>query len=358
VAIPQDTIVATPEAAMNKAAYDVLRAVFPARSFSAELSAAQAAVPNGATDVETQRGESVGAQVAAAVIARRSGDRSDDNTPYTPASGQAGAWRPTTANAAAVTPNWGRVTPFVMSSGAQFRPPLPGGFTSYPALLASPQYAAQVTEVKNLGAAKGLPTQRTAEQEQIAFFWANDVLGTYLPPGQMLEHTLIVSQMRGLGVAENARLFGLMALALADAAIAAWDAKYLTDIDLWRPESAIQLSTDPAVRDANWKPLSNQNDVSFSPSFPAYVSGHATFGAAWAAVLRGYFGTDELTMRLTTDDPDARGVVRTFTSFSQAALENGRSRVYLGVHYQWDADHGFQSGSRVGDLVVANALRP
>jgi hypothetical protein len=359
VAIPQDTIVATPETAINKAAYDVLRSVFPAKDFSADLATAQSRTPNGATAVERQRGESVGAQVAAAVIARRNGDGSADNTAYTP-SPTAGAWRPTSAGTSAVSPNWGRVAPFVMTSSTQFRPGLPGGHSSYSSLLASPEYAAQVNEVQEYGGQTS--AKRTDEQTQIAYFWANDVAGTYKPPGQLFEHTQIVSGQRGLGIVENARLFGLVALAMADAGIAAWDAKYQTAIDLWRPQSAINLADQDGrtdtVADTAWKPLSNENNVPFSPAFPAYISGHATFGAAWAAVLKGYFGSDDLTMKLTTEDPDAIGVVRTFTSFSQAALENGRSRIYLGVHYQWDADFGYQTGSGVGNHVIANALRP
>ncbi|MEU4690777.1 carbohydrate binding domain-containing protein [Actinoplanes sp. NPDC023714] len=361
ITIPQDTVVANPEAAANRAAHDVLKAVFPAKDFAANLTTAQSRIPNGATDVESQRGSSVGAQVAAAVIAGRTGDGSANNAAYTPST-TAGAWRPTVTGAAAVSPNWGLVDPFVMTSGAQFRPGLPGGFTSYSALLASPAYGAQVNEVKKFGRYDAPLADRSAEQTEIAFFWANDVLGTYKPPGQMFEHTRIVSQMRGLGMLENARLFGLMSLALADAAIAAWDAKYQTAIDLWRPETAIQRAGEDGrsetVQDTTWKPLSNEKGVRFSPSFPAYVSGHATFGGAWAAVMKGYFGTDSLTMKLTTDDPDAKGVVRTFTSFSQAALENGRSRIYLGVHYQWDADSGYATGTKVGNLVIANALRP
>jgi PAP2 superfamily len=126
--------------------------------------------------------------------------------------------------------------------------------------------------------------------------------------------------------------------------------RYDTDIDLWRPASAIrEADTDgnpETIKDENWQPLSiNPMGKHFSPPFPAYISGHATFGAAHSGVMRNFFGTDNITFTVGTDDPNAKCVKRTFNSFTAAALENGRSRVYLGVHYQWDADAAYVSAS-------------
>jgi PAP2 superfamily len=164
---------------------------------------------------------------------------------------------------------------------------------------------------------------------------------------------------------ENARLFALVAIAMGDAGIVAWDAKFAPNyINLWRPESAVQLAdTDGNLvtrEDRNWQPLSVNpaNGEHFTPPFPAYVSGHATFGAAQAGIMRHYFGTDNVTFELDTDDPSVPYVKRRFNSFSSAALENGRSRVYLGVHYQWDADNGYDSGTKLADYVFANFLKP
>ncbi|MGH2414910.1 MAG: vanadium-dependent haloperoxidase, partial [Microcystaceae cyanobacterium] len=180
---------------------------------------------------------------------------------------------------------------------------------------------------------------------------------------QLFRMTQIVSQQRNLNPVENARLFALVGLALGDAAIVAWDAKYSTDIDLWRPESAIRLAdTDdnPATeKDESWEPLSKRKDgTRFSPPFPAYISGHATFGATHASIMRHYFGTDNVTFTLDTEDPAVPTLKRTFNSFTSAALENARSRIYLGVHFQWDGDHGFLSGTRLGDFVFKKFLRP
>lgn len=231
-------------------------------------------------------------------------------------------------------------------------------------MLRSAEYAAQFNDVKTLGRcdaeAKG---DRTPEQTEIAFFWANDVDGTYKPPGHLFDITRIVSEQRQLDVVENARLFALVALAMGDAAIVAWDAKYSTDLDLWRPETAIQMAdmdgNGATKTDRSWKPLSIGKDRKrFSPAFPAYVSGHATFGAAHAAIMRHYFGTDNVTFPATTEDPSAKDVTRVFHSFTTAALENARSRIYLGVHFQWDGDHGFLSGTALAEHVFATCLRP
>ena len=339
--------------AVAHAAHDTLVAAFPGVDFADELAAAL----NGAGE-DSGNGVGVGKAAASAIVAARSNDGSADNTPYTPGTGP-GHWRPTGSGNAA-TPNWGKVKPFTMTSNTQYRPQLPAGYPSMSALLASPEYAAQVNEVKSLGSATS--TTRTAEQSQIAFFWANDLDGTYKPPGQLFRHTQIIAAQRGLGTAEKARLFALVGIAMGDAGIVAWDAKYRTDIDLWRPESAIQLAdTDgnaATTADPAWRPLSKRTDgTSFSPPFPAYTSGHATFGGAWAGAMKSFFGTDTMTYTVTTEDPHAVGVTRTFTSFSAAAQENARSRIYLGVHYQFDGDYGVSSGTAMAESAGRQFVR-
>jgi hypothetical protein len=348
------------DAAIAYAAHDTLAAAFPTTTvpLATRLSDAIAALPAG-PDVDA--GRVVGQAAAQAMLAARYGDGADDDAPYVNGT-EPGDWRPTGSGPAA-NPNWGSVRPFVMPTGQSFRPPRPGGYAYKAQMLASSEYAAQQREVKRLGRFDS--TARTPEQTEIAFFWANDVDTTYKPPGQLFEMTRVVSQQKGLDVVQNARLFALVALAMGDAAIVAWDAKYDTNLDVWRPESAITLAdTDgnPAThRDANWKPLSKDPATGkhFSPPFPAYISGHATFGATCAAVLRRFFGTDNVTFKLGTEDPNLpTGVTRTYNSFTMAALEEARSRVYVGVHFQWDGDHGFLSGTALGEFVHDHALTP
>lgn len=339
--------------AIAHAAHDTLASVFPSVDFSDELTGALTGA-----GPDTGNGSAVGKAAAAAMISARTGDGSTDTTPYVPGT-EPGHWRPT-GSGNAVTPNWGRVKPFTATSAAQFRAPLPGGSTTMPQLLASAEYAAQVNEVKELGGATS--ATRTPEQTDIAFFWANDLDGTYKPHGQLYAHSQIVAGDKGLNTPEKARLFAKVGLALADAAIISWDSKYQTAIDLWRPETAIQLadtdgnaaiSPDPA-----WRPLSkNRAEVPFSPAFPAYTAGHAVFGGAWAGAMRGFFGTDAIAFTATTEDPHAVGVTRTFTSFTAAAEENARSRVYLGVHYRFDGDLGLSSAKALTDHSNARFIR-
>ncbi len=337
---------------IDAAARTVLPQIFPTVNFTSYYNEAAKYKPIGEPGPEGWS-TSVGVTAAQRIIAARAADGSANTTPYVEST-EPGQWRQTGSGPPA-TPNWGLVTPWTLSSGSQFRPPLPGGFSSLPALLASPEYAAQVNEVKSLGAVNS--TTRTAEQTRIAFFWANDVAGTYKPPGQLLRHTSILALDHNLETFQSARLYTLVSLAMADAAITAWDAKYRTSIDLWRPETAIRLAaTDgnaATVADAGWQPLSvDRNGVRFSPPFPAYTSGHATFAGAWAGVMKRYFGTDNVTFRVDSADPNEM-LYRTYNSFSAAAVENARSRVYLGVHYQWDADFGLSSGDSVAGRVFA-----
>jgi hypothetical protein len=292
-------------------------------------------------------------------------DGSENKKPYE-GSTEPGAWRPTSypdmvdpqcqQASQAVSPNWGLVKPFALTSGYQFRPPTPGRYSGYPQLLASDAYKAQVEAVRLAGAAE--PTERTPrinrtqDQEAAAWFWANDVDGTYKPPGQLLQATRDIATEFGLDTYQNARLFALVSLALADAGIAVRDVKFQTPIDLWRPVSAIR----EGGLDDKWKPLlKNTAGVNVNPCFPAWASGHATFGAAWAGIMKRYF-TDGVAFDMTTDEPRSPVKTRHFDSFSDAAREDAYSRVWLGVHYPWDAEDGLVLGDKIAGYVFDNEL--
>jgi hypothetical protein len=346
------------DAAAGLVARELLFQAFPAHQpFIAQRFTARygQSPPNDAVDLANR--------TVAEIRRLRNGDGSANFTPYQ-TSTTPGAWRPTAGGGCgnAVDPNWGAVRPFTMTSTTQFRQPLPGGFTSYPALLASSLYAQQVNEVQSLGRFNS--TTRTALQTQIAWFWANDLDGTYKPPGQLLVHTQLVAQQRGITDPNRlARIFAQVSLAMADAGIASWDMKYLTPIDLWRPQTAIQLAAsdgNPATNpDPAWLPLSaTRTDERFSPCFPAWASGHATFGAAWAGVMRSEFGDNANNVVLTTEDPHAIGVTRTLPTFTAAAVENAESRIFLGVHYRFDATAGNAAGFGIGDRVHDTTFLP
>ncbi|MEU8433507.1 vanadium-dependent haloperoxidase [Streptomyces sp. NPDC029216] len=297
----------------------------------------------------------------------RAGDGSDNKQAYT-GDNKPGSWRPTSypdmvdakcqVDGDAVNPFWGQVKPFSLSSGSQFRPTTLAQYGTYEDLVASPGYKAQVDAVRRAGAA--VPTaatpviDRTPDQLNAAWFWANDNDGTYKPPGHMLQATREVAKARGLSTYANARLFALVSIALADTGIAVRDAKFSTPIDLWRPVSAIR----EGGLDAQWKPLLKNNDgVNVNPCFPAYVSGHASFGGAWAGVMKRYFGSDNISFDLTTDEPLAPVKQRHFTSFTAAAKEDADSRIWLGVHYPWDATDGLTLGDKVAGQVFSTKLR-
>jgi hypothetical protein len=217
-------------------------------------------------------------------------------------------------------------------------------------VLTSAQYAADLNEVKSLGAMNS--TTRTADQTNIARFWA-DGANTSTPPGHWNRIAQTVGTAQGNTLSENARMFALLNLAEADAAIVSWDNKFQTDF--WRPITAIRLAdqdgnagTDP---DPNWVPLIT------TPPFPTYTSGHSTFSAAAAEILSSFYGTDNISF--TTSAEGAPGVPdRSFTSFSQAALEAANSRIYGGIHYRFDSEHGLENGRALGQFVFANELQP
>ncbi len=150
----------------------------------------------------------------------------------------------------------------------------------------------------------------------------------------------------------------LLNVALADAAIASWKAKYLFDI--WRPIDAIRSAASEANSStddrANWLPLLK------TPPFPSYTSGHSTFSGAAAAVLTALFG-DHYVFSSTSDGHTGLTqltfdtvVERSFTDFWSAAEEAGMSRIYGGIHFQFDNLAGLEVGRKIGEYVARNLL--
>ncbi len=351
---------ASKEAAAAMAAYTVLSIYYPnpqqTSDFDALLTSQLAMIPEGPSK---DAGVNVGIQSGLACLNERADDGWQDYIEYT-WGGEAGAWVPTFPDYTAPWgPHWCNVTPWTMTSGDQFRPKTgPYGYNDLASLLASPEYAADFQDVYENGSI--FSTTRTEDQTLAAQFWANDRNGTFKPPGHLLHITEQIAAGRGNSLEENARLFALVCLGMGDAGIAAWDSKYATPIDLWRPITGIwEADTDsnPATdADPTWLGLSYDPSILiFNPSFPAWASGHATFGAVHAAIVRNFYGTDAITFSATSDDTP--GYWRTFTSLDAAARENGRSRIWLGVHWQMDADGGYEIGTALGNYISANFLR-
>ncbi|MEZ6135708.1 MAG: phosphatase PAP2 family protein [Pirellulaceae bacterium] len=298
-------------------------------------------------------GIQLGQQAGQAMIAKRVNDGSELSSDYSPTAG-VGNWKPTLPNFAEPTlPQWPNVTPFVLSSGNQFRPLAP------PAL-ESEAYASAVDEVLKLG--ERFSSLRTADQTAIAHFW-EDGGGTATPPGHWNSIATDVALSQSLPPLETARLFALLNLALADAGISAWDAKYF--YDFWRPIDAIREAADD--QNSETEPLNDWLPLLPTPSFPTYTSGHSTFSGAAAAVLTAVLG-DNFAFTSRADrgssgqwppsDDVSLLAVRSFESFVDAAQEAGLSRIYGGIHFDFDNTAGLESGALVGEWIVQHALLP
>jgi hypothetical protein len=192
---------------------------------------------------------------------------------------------------------------------------------------------------------------RTADQTQVALFW-NDNPGTETPPGHWNAIAAEVSADQGLTLMENVRLFALLNLTLADAAISCWDAKFF--YDYWRPIDAIREADadgNPETEaDPNWTALI------FMPPFPDYTSGHSTFSRSAATVLAGVFGSDDIAF--TTTSRGVPGAMRSYAGFGEAADEAGISRIYGGIHYPSANLHAQASGHRIARQALAYFLQP
>jgi hypothetical protein len=332
---------ASQEAAASAAGHRVLLALYPAAEANCDTlyKNTLAAIPDGP---RKNAGIAWGESVATRILQDRATDGSNAIVP-SPARSGPGCWVPTPpAYAGYLLPQWGLLKPFCMTSCTQFRPPGP------PAL-SSAKYAADYNEILALGAASN--STRTADQTEIALFWA-DGAGTETPPGHWNSIAQQVGTALGNTLEDNARLFALLNLAMADAAICAWDAKYT--FDFWRPVTAIRngdRDENPATTaDPTW------NSFIITPPFPDYVSGHSTFSGAAATVLAMFYGTDDIPF--TTGSDFLPGVSRSFSRFSVAAEEAALSRLYGGIHFRSANDDGLHAGLHIGFWTFTHYLRP
>ncbi|MFB8829781.1 Ig-like domain-containing protein [Azotobacter sp. CWF10] len=256
--------------AVAAAAQRVLAYLFPSQESALAdlLESALAELPSDAARAEAV---AFGRAVADAIIAVRDQDGWDTFVTYNGGTAP-GEWRPTpSAFEPALAPQWGSLETFAIASGDQFRPDGPPD-------LSSAEYAAALNDVQRLGSATS--SERTAEQTQIARFWA-DGSGSYTPPGHWNQIAAQLIEQSDSDIFASARTFAMLNIALADTSIAAWDTKYT--YGGWRPITAIRQAdldgNDATAADSNWSPLLN------TPNHPDYVSGHSSFSGAAAEVL-------------------------------------------------------------------------
>jgi hypothetical protein len=262
-------------------------------------------------------------------------------TNYT-AGANPGDWQPTPpAYMPPMMPHWGMAPTFGLMHGMQFRPPAP------PAL-DSAEYAAAFDEVKSLGSATS--ETRSLAQTQAVMFWT-DMPGTVTTVGRWNQIARDTAAQQENSLLQNARLFALLNVSMADAGIAVWDSKYF--YNRWRPVTAIRAAaTDgnvDTVADPAWTPLV------MTPAFPEYGAAHSAFSAAAASALAAFYGTDEWVFGATSYmNPMMR---RYFASFSEAAYEAGTERVWAGVHFPYGNEAGLALGYAVGDYMADTLFR-
>jgi hypothetical protein len=339
------------EAAALAAAYETLSLLCPSKkgAFDAAYQGTLAQLPPGTA---TEEGLQIGRSIGLMMLEWRSADGSTTALPYIP-SDAPGAWRRTPPGfRPPLDSHWGNVLPFGLTSVSHF--PVPP-----PPPLDSPQYTQAFEQVRLLGAKES--AARTADQTEIGIFWAYD-RDTMGPPNILYNQMArVIAGQMGNSLAENARLFALLNIAQADAAIVCWRAKY--QYNLWRPITGIRaadIDDNPATNmDAEWEPMGAPGGPSrpdFTPPFPSYPSGHGTLGAAAFRILARYYGGGDL--QFTCPSDEIPGVTRLFASLRQADEENALSRVYLGVHWIFDQTEGQHSGWAIADYLFHNILCP
>jgi len=300
------------------------------------------------------RGIALGRSTAAALLAAREGDGWNGEAEY--------RWHPMAPGVYAEfrehsgTPEgfvfgagWAVARPFVLRSTDQLLAPPPPS-------IESDAYARAFDEVKDLGAAHS--PHRTPEQTHLALWWKEFVESSH----NRLARQLVTEE--GLGVVEAARLFALLELSIYDAYLDVFHNKFL--YNHWRPYTAIRWAEHDGnaatTADAEWT-----NTHGHTYAFPSYPSAHGCVCSAAATVLESVFGA-ERPFSMTIPEVDRAGpmsgkirmdpATREFPSFAAAARECGLSRLYLGIHFRYDSEEGVALGRRIGEYVLAHALRP
>ncbi|KAI9020588.1 phosphatidic acid phosphatase type 2/haloperoxidase [Hyaloraphidium curvatum] len=363
------------DSAVAAAARTVLLARFPSRAATINSTYDAKLLLAGESAEQSAAGVAWGTYVATTLLGLRANDGSNAAPDYTPGTAP-GDWRPRTGQNA-LLPGWGNVTPFGV-------PAIPGGqdedgsdddpeeededsppyaVLRPPNAITGARFAAELTEVATLGRFDS--AARTQDQTFIAKFWAQNA-GTTTPPGiwNTIAATVLEQQAaagKKWSLANEARLFLLLTISQADAAISCWWTKY--NFNSWRPIAAAQESSTvvgahPSLppSDPTWRPLLA------TPPFPSYTSGHSTFSSASAQMLAQWFGTDDVSFTASsewgTQFPGDPVPDRSYSSFSSAAAEAGQSRIYGGIHFQEDNVQGSRVGRRIARYSFRKLARP
>ena len=371
---------ASREAAVVGAAQRILALELPGESDLIQDQLAKSLAELKGSKQGIQAGLAFGAGLADQVRASRASDGYNNNTPYTPpADGLPGyVWMPATSGptaGVALGANWGSVTPWVISGPDAYRS---DGLQCRPDVDLN-LYATQLNEVRQLGGLASTAVtsiQRTADQTQIAYFWAYDRPDTFRPYGQLIDLAMDVAAQKNSTLETNAKLIASLSIAMADAVICAWQEKYSNvqprPADLITGAFSDTDGVASTVRDSQWQSLLSSINGVQSPPFPDFLSGHSVMGGAFASVMTQFFG-DNVVFSARSDE--LPGVKRSFdgriapgslgdlstvalrpNSFYEAGLEDAVSRVYGGVHIREACLDSFNVGVKVGDAVARSFL--
>jgi len=322
---------ASKDAAAAAAAHAVLVALHPdhEKGLDGHLLASLQQVPVGEA---REHGTALGKKAAAEILAWRAKDGASAPESYRPHTA-AGVYVPTVVPVSSV---YGHVTPWAMTSGAQFRP-------GPPPQLTSASWAKDVNEITEFGGRAS--SKRSAVQTDIGRFWFVTGPQAWNPIVRQL------AAIKKLDIVDSARLFALVAIATDDAFIAVFEAKY--HYNFWRPITAIRnadLSNNPATpREPAWLPLGD------TPMHPEYPCAHCITSMAAAAVLQSAFGDEipEVSMTSAT----APGVSRRWTRLQDYADEVAMARIYAGLHYRFSNAAAQDMGRKIAQLAVQTRLR-
>lgn len=371
---------ANKEIAVSYAAYRVLLDIYPSRSAQLRQAMADRGLDpdNASTDTTTPVG--IGNTVAAALLASRHNDGSNqlgnlnpgaysDWTGYVPVNtvdtlNDPSQWQPLRfANGAApgfIAPHWGHVRPFAVANVNTF---LMGG----PPAFGSTECLKQLQEVIDQTA---LLTDR---EKAIAEYWANGP-NSVLPPGHWMEFGEWISERDHHSLDDDVKMYFMIGNAVMDAGIVCWNNK--RTYNSARPITAIRYffadqmlpSYDQATQKiilkpgSQWHPYQSANFI--TPPFPEYSSGHSTFSAAAAEVLTRFTGSSRFGMTVEIPkaslvfEPNvpAKDITLAWNTFEEAAQEAGRSRIYGGIHIRAGNESGLQCGKDIGALVYQKAM--
>ena len=366
---------ASPDAAVAQAAHDVLAALIPEHAAFYD-SALQETLERVANPWKKRRGIRIGKQIAAVVLAARAGDAPFLGGSYTP-TGQIGDHDvdPKNPDQSFISPLIGGMNPFGVPEVLPYR-------ATPPPSLTSSEYAMAFDEVRILGEFRGGDSGTVVPTDDptyvVANYWSyngSPLIGT--PPRLYNQIARVIAKKKNNRVHQNARLFALLNIAMADGGISAWDTKYF--FEYWRPILGIRLADldgNPfTVPDPKWCALGGSRsnpflpgETNFTPPFPGYTSGHATFGAAAFKTLANFYQRDRMPFIFVSDEwngvtVDQFGrtrplIPRRFKRLSWAAAENAASRVFNGVHWRFDGTEGVRAGNAIANYVFDNLLRP